>query len=113
RRRPRPLAGRLSKDKATSLSSRDSSPPLSLTDPLLGPGLHLDGRTAESEPLADLVDQVPLVGKVQLPGAVGEEYERRRPHRRLRHIENLPFFKVQRFDEAVQLPRRNPRRSGV
>ena len=53
-----------------------------LTRPLLDP----DRRAHESEGFANLVFQKALVGEVQLHLAVGEEDERRRRDRGLRHV---------------------------
>jgi hypothetical protein len=63
----------------------------------------------------NLVLQETLIGKVQLYGAVGEEHERCRRHRRLRHLEDFHArahghgraLEIHGFDEAVHRRRRN------
>ena len=56
--------------------------PLRISRPVLDP----DRRSYKSEGLADLVFEKALVGKVQLDGAVGEQHERGRRDRSLRHV---------------------------
>ena len=50
--------------------------------------LHADGRTRETERLAQAVLQKPLAGKVEFGGDVGEEDERRRGDASLRRVED-------------------------
>jgi hypothetical protein len=67
-----------------------------------------NGRTAESKLPSDLVYQVALMRKVQRRTLVREHHELRRADGRLRYLEELPIFKVQRLYEAVQLARSHP-----
>ena len=55
---------------------------LRISRPVLDP----DRRSYKSEGFADLVFEKALVGKVQLDGAVGEQHERGRRDRSLRHV---------------------------
>src|ERR1035438_9997816 len=73
--------------------------------------LDPDWCAQKSESFADLIFEKTLVGKVELDGAVGEEHERRRGDRRLRHVQNLHALahrdggavEVHALDEAVHL----------
>src|SRR5919199_2559353 len=79
---------------------------------------HLDpnGRTDESEPLAQLIEEEPLVGKMKCRRHVREEHERRRRDANLRRVEDAHMFTSgthrrirggHLLDEFVQLRRRN------
>src|SRR5262249_40366467 len=80
---------------------------------LLRSRLQRNRRSPKTEAPADLIDEVTLVGKMQRSTPVREQDERRRPDRCLRDVQNLALLESQLFDEAIQLGRRDPLRSGL
>src|ERR1035437_8837937 len=73
-----------------------------LLRPVLGLGLQQDWRPDEAELLAHLVDQIPLVGKMQRRAFVGEYGERRRTDGVLGDEVDLALFEMQVRHEAIE-----------
>src|ERR1035437_2446932 len=63
--------------------------------------LQQDRSPAESEALAELVDQIALMRKMERPTAVREHRERRRANGVLRNVEDPALFEVELLHEAV------------
>src|ERR1017187_11021922 len=109
-RRRRQKAEAISSTMPISTSSRGAeawgSAPRFLEGPLLRPvlglGLQQDWRPDEAELLAHLVDQIPLVRKMQRRALIGEHGEGRRADGVLGDVVDLALFEVQVGHEAVE-----------
>src|ERR1035437_6464470 len=109
-RRRRQKAEAISPTMPISTSSRGaeawgSAPPFLkglLLRPVLGLGLQQDWRPDEAELLAHLVDQIPLVRKMQRRTFVGEHGERRRTDGVLGDVVDLALFEMQVRHEAIE-----------
>src|ERR1039458_9194022 len=120
-RRRRQKAEAISSTMPISTSSRGaeawgSAPPFLeglLLGPVLGLGLQQDWRPDEAELLAHLVDQIPLVRKMQRRTFVGEHGERRRTDGVLGDVVDLALFEVQVRHEAIEFARGDAPRSRV